>query len=51
MPERKTRGRARRDERQGKAPSIQAGEIVREEMHHIRKGKVGARTACRVHLA
>jgi Family of unknown function (DUF6496) len=44
MPERKTLERARRDKRQGKAPSTQAGEFVREEMDHIRKGKHGARS-------
>jgi len=37
--------RARRDARQAKAPSTQAGEFVREEMHHIRQGKHGARSA------
>ncbi|HKT81326.1 MAG TPA: DUF6496 domain-containing protein [Vicinamibacterales bacterium] len=42
MPERETVERARRDKRQGKAPSTQAGEFVREEMHHIREGKHGA---------
>ena len=45
MPEKKTLERARRDEREGKAPSTQAGEFVREEMHHIREGKHGARSA------
>src|ERR1700731_3098026 len=44
MPEKKTVERARRDRRQGKAPSTQAGEFVREEMHHIREGKHGARS-------
>src|SRR5690242_18111357 len=44
MPERKTLERARRDKRQGKAASTQAGEFVREEMHHIREGKHGARS-------
>ena len=44
MPERKTLQRAKRDEREGKAPSTQAGEFVREEMEHIRKGKHGARS-------
>jgi len=44
MPERKTIERARRDARQGKAPSTQAGEFVREEMEHIREGKHGARS-------
>jgi len=45
MPERQTLERARRDRRQGKAPSTQAGEFVREEMHHIREGKHGASSA------
>jgi hypothetical protein len=36
--------RAKRDERQGKAPSTQAGEFVREEMEDIRSGKHGARS-------
>ena len=44
MPEKQTLKRARRDARQGKAPSTQAGEFVREEMHHIRAGKHGARS-------
>ena len=44
MPNRKTIARARRDARQGKSPSTQAGEFVREEMHHIRQGKHGARS-------
>jgi hypothetical protein len=44
MPEKKTMMRARRDAREGKAPSTQAGEFVREEIEHIRKGKHGARS-------
>ena len=44
MPEKKTLERARRDKRQGKASSTQAGEFVREEMEHIRRGKHGARS-------
>ena len=44
MPERKTLERAARDKRQGKAPSTQAGEFVREEMDHVREGKHGARS-------
>ncbi len=44
MPEKATIERARRDKRQGKAPSTQAGEFVREEMEHIRRGKHGARS-------
>jgi hypothetical protein len=42
MPEKKTLERARKDKRQGKSPSTQAGEFVREEMEHIRHGKHGA---------
>jgi hypothetical protein len=44
MPEAATLERARRDRRQGKSPSTQAGEFVREEIHHIREGKHGARS-------
>jgi len=36
--------RARRDARQGKAPSTQAGEFVHEEIEHVREGKHGARS-------
>jgi hypothetical protein len=42
MPERETLERAERDREEGKSPSTQAGEFVREEMHHIREGKHGA---------
>jgi len=44
MPEKETLERARQDEREGKSPSTQAGEFVREEMDHIREGKHGARS-------
>ena len=44
MPEKQTIERAKRDKRAGKAPTTQAGEFVREEMHHIREGKHGARS-------
>ena len=44
MPDRKTMERAAADKREGKAPTTQAGEFVREEMHHIREGKHGARS-------
>jgi hypothetical protein len=44
MPEKKTIERARRDAREGKAPTTQAGEFVREEIEHIREGKHGARS-------
>ena len=44
MPEKETIERAKEDAREGKAPSTQAGEFVREEMEHIREGKHGARS-------
>ena len=44
MPEQKTLERARKDKREGKSPSTQAGEFVREEIEHIREGKHGARS-------
>jgi hypothetical protein len=44
MPEKETMQRARADKREGKSPTTQAGEFVREEMHHIRAGKHGARS-------
>jgi len=44
MPERKTIEAALKDKREGKSPSTQAGEFVREEMEHIREGKHGARS-------
>src|SRR2546426_11974252 len=44
MPEKETIERVRRDRRQGKAPSTQAGEFVREEIEHVREGKHGARS-------
>jgi Family of unknown function (DUF6496) len=42
MPEKETIERAREEARQGKSPSTQAGEFVREEIHHVREGKHGA---------
>jgi hypothetical protein len=42
MPEKRTIERARKDAKEGKSPSTQAGEFVREEMDHIREGKHGA---------
>src|SRR2546423_8043592 len=44
MPEKATRKRAERDKRKGRAPTTQAGEFVREEIDHVRKGKHGARS-------
>jgi hypothetical protein len=44
MPEKKTIERARRARHEGKQPTTQAGEFVREEIHHVRAGKHGARS-------
>jgi len=44
MPETRTTALARRDRLEGKSPSTQAGEFVREEIRHIRQGKHGARS-------
>jgi hypothetical protein len=44
MPGKETLERAQEDAREGKSPSTQAGEFVREEMHHVREGKHGARS-------
>lgn len=45
MPEKEVKERARKLKREGKSPSTQAGEFVREEIEHIREGKHGARSA------
>jgi hypothetical protein len=45
MPEQATIERAHSDARQGKSPSTQAGEFVREEIEHVREGKHGAKSA------
>ena len=44
MPNNRTLERAKRDKEEGKASTTQAGEFVREEFHHIRQGKHGARS-------
>jgi hypothetical protein len=44
MPEKEVKERARKLKREGKSPSTQAGEFVREEIEHIREGKHGARS-------
>jgi hypothetical protein len=44
MPERSTVQKAKQRLRRGRAPSTAAGECVREEMHHVRGGKHGARS-------
>jgi uncharacterized protein DUF6496 len=45
MPEDEALHRAKQDKTQGKSPSTQAGEFVREEIMHIREGKHGAVSA------
>jgi hypothetical protein len=44
MPEKTTVDRAKKDLREGKRPTTAAGEFVREEMEHIRRGEHGARS-------
>jgi Family of unknown function (DUF6496) len=44
MPERAVAEKAKRELRRGRAPSTAAGEFVREEIHHVREGKHGARS-------
>lgn len=45
MPEKRTLQKARAAKRRGKSPSTQAGAFVEEEIHHVREGKHGARSA------
>ncbi len=45
MPEKTTVDKAKKDLREGKRPTTAAGEFVREEMEHIRRGKHGARSS------
>lgn len=45
MPKKETLRRAHEDAEEGKSASTQAGEFVREEIHHVREGKHGARSA------
>lgn len=44
MPDQETLKRLRQDRHEGKSPSTQAGEFIREEIHHIREGVHGARS-------
>jgi hypothetical protein len=44
MPTERALARARKDQRQGKSASTQAGEFVREEIERIREGAHGARS-------
>jgi hypothetical protein len=45
MPRKQTIEKARRDKRQGKSASTQAGEFVHDEIKRIRRGRHGARSA------
>jgi hypothetical protein len=42
MPNKKAIDAARRDKAEGKSPSTQAGEFVKEEIERVRAGKTGA---------
>lgn len=44
MPEKTTVDRARKALREGKSPTTAAGEFVRQEVEHVRRGKHGARS-------
>ncbi|TGP51893.1 DNA-binding protein [bacterium M00.F.Ca.ET.230.01.1.1] len=44
MPDKKTIEKARKDKREGKSPSTQAGEFVHAEIDKVRQGKHGARS-------
>ncbi|CDX12199.1 putative transcription elongation factor [Mesorhizobium sp. SOD10] len=44
MPDKKTIEKARKDKREGKSASTQAGEFVHAEIDKIRRGKHGARS-------
>lgn len=48
MPDSETQRRVAKARRQGKNASTKAGEYVREEIHHIRRGQHGARSAKQV---
>jgi len=45
MPDKRTLRAALRDRREGKSAGTQAGEFIKEEIHHVREGKHGARSA------
>jgi hypothetical protein len=44
MPSKTTVQKAKEDLRKGKRPTTAAGEFVKEEMEHVRRGKHGARS-------
>jgi hypothetical protein len=43
MPRKATVKRAQQLKREGKAPTTQAGEFVREEIHHMKEGRHSAK--------
>jgi hypothetical protein len=43
MPDKTTKQKAQQDLARGESPSTAAGEFVRQEIHHIREGKHGAK--------
>ena len=45
MPEKETKKRAQKARHEGKAPTTQAGDFVREEIEHVRQGEHGARSS------
>jgi len=45
MPTKTAIERAKKDAREGKSPTTQAGEFVREVIEHVREGKHGVRSA------
>ena len=51
MPDQETLEHAEQDKREGKSPSTQAGEFVREEIHHIREGAASAKQAVVIGLS
>lgn len=44
MPTKETIEKAKEDKREGKSPTTQAGEFIREEMHKVRRGEHGVRS-------
>lgn len=44
MPDKRTIEKARKDKREGKSPSTQAGEFVKQEIEEVRRGEHGARS-------
>ena len=49
MPDKRTIAKARKDKRQGKSATTQAGEFVREEIRKIRRGETWGAVAATGH--